>query len=571
MNCLYGKLNSETIKKEYKTSDTIEVLEDKLNVIKTPETLTIIKNSATGDSETFLFDGQNPVTIDLHEVDAYAGRENYTAKTIVDIENNTIEVEVQRTPGTLYLMKGEEVVGTFDGNINTYITLPETDLSGIESSLQDLNGRIEETQSSVGTLQQELVSTKTDVKNIETRIDGLSNSINTTNSTIQGLSGYVEEIKETSNIIQEGLTSVESTLTTVEEDVSILETNGDGTKYLADDGQYKEVVSGVNGIEQLVGTAETPVNLYNLKSGQLYAVQNFVGSTSDYYTITSGTLLVYKQSSNICIFEHCRLVSSSRIINITNSTLSQSYLVTVKSSGQLTIEVASTGVNRLNGSTDYLGPVSFFAPINGGANGQILQANGYSTAPTWVTPDYASQSYVDEQIANLGQTAESNNLKLPEVAPGVQQIVSINSDGIQQNLTLGEGVSIEDGMLKASGGKLYNHQISLNPLKKGSVTIVNTSPEVFTKVTLPMWLYEKGYKGLGTVVLLTKQCLYPVISEITLNDNILSIPAGIYSKDGTQIGLYSYDINMPAGTIENVYKDDWHPIEYNVFDTVSEL
>ena len=152
MNCLYGKLNSETIKKEYKTSDTIEVdnSKNKLNVIKTPETLTIIKNSATGDSETFLFDGQNPVTIDLHEVDAYTGKENDTTKTIVDIENNTVEVEVKRTPGKIKFEKGGKILTDpldkeveFDGSEDTTLHIPETNFEGIssdETASVDING-----------------------------------------------------------------------------------------------------------------------------------------------------------------------------------------------------------------------------------------------------------------------------------------------------------------------------------------------------------------------------------------------------------------------------------------------
>lgn len=179
-----------------------------------------------------------------------------------------------------------------------------------------------------------------------------------------------------------------------------------------------------------------------------------------------------------------------------------------------------------------------------------------------------------DKIAGIStsQPAENNNLKLPEVAPGVQQIVGINADGTQQNLILGEGLSIVDGTIKASGGsgggKLYNHQISLSQAQNGSITIVNTSPELFTKVTLPKWLYDNGYKG--KKLLFNTQCIYPVIGEIKM-DGSFTIPVGIYSRNGERIGLFTHEFDVRGDIVENRYNDNWYDTLGAVTDTVSEL
>lgn len=43
-------------------------------------------------------------------------------------------------------------------------------------------------------------------------------------------------------------------------------------------------------------------------------------------------------------------------------------------------------------------------------------------------------------------------LVVPDTAPDAPRIVAINSDGSQQNLTLGTGISIKNGIISASGG-----------------------------------------------------------------------------------------------------------------------
>jgi len=110
-NCLYVKLNSETIIKKYSyknTDGTLKLNIDNKNneisgqVLKTPGNLTIVKNSSTGDKEEFVFDGQTDVKIELSEVDAYTGKSsNNTASVIVDNENNTIDVSVNIDNNTI--------------------------------------------------------------------------------------------------------------------------------------------------------------------------------------------------------------------------------------------------------------------------------------------------------------------------------------------------------------------------------------------------------------------------------------------------------------------------------------
>lgn len=132
-DCLYGKLNSETIIEKYEggVSDTAEVSIDsknkiKADVLKTPKKLTITKNSESGNEVKYEFDGSADIKIDLHEVDVYSGKStNETASVIVNKEENSIDVQVLKTPGTLTINKGQEELGQFNGSENLSIDIPD--------------------------------------------------------------------------------------------------------------------------------------------------------------------------------------------------------------------------------------------------------------------------------------------------------------------------------------------------------------------------------------------------------------------------------------------------------------
>ena len=71
---------------------------------------------------------------------------------------------------------------------------------------------------------------------------------------------------------------------------------------------------------------------------------------------------------------------------------------------------------------------------------------------------------VCDQIADA-TTEINNSLQKPTTAPSATQIVAVDNTNTQTMLNIGDGLSVENGSLKASGGgtggKKYFHQIAL--------------------------------------------------------------------------------------------------------------
>ena len=70
---------------------------------------------------------------------------------------------------------------------------------------------------------------------------------------------------------------------------------------------------------------------------------------------------------------------------------------------------------------------------------------------------------VCDQIADA-TTAINNSLQKPTTAPSATQIVTVDNTNTQTMLNIGDGLSVENGSLKASGGasgKLYYKNIEL--------------------------------------------------------------------------------------------------------------
>lgn len=67
---------------------------------------------------------------------------------------------------------------------------------------------------------------------------------------------------------------------------------------------------------------------------------------------------------------------------------------------------------------------------------------------------------VCNQIADA-TAAINNSLQKPTTAPSATQIVTVDNTNTQTMLNIGNGLSIENGSLKASGGKLYYKRITL--------------------------------------------------------------------------------------------------------------
>lgn len=356
--CLYGKLNSETIKKEY--IGTIEAIEEnkvgtadiavdnvkntlKVQVNKTPGTLKITKSVNADEKKTLVeFDGSESKEINLDEVDAYTGIENETSKTTVDTEHNTIDVEVKRTPGKIKFEKGGKILTdhlgeevAFDGSEDTTLHIPSC----------------------------------------------LSTSFSPT-ETFEAV--YNEETdKITGNVLK-----VPHTLTIVDENT--------GTQQMFDGGEgFGDVTITIpeseKGIPQLVGTLEKPINIYNdTKVGQVYSVTGYVVflSPTSPSNLSDYNYLFFRESTGraICFNRG----DSGHGLSIIEYYVGPTYM----SSGDYGTVV------KLNGVI-YETVQNIYVPITSGTTGQILKSNGASNAPTWITPNYATQDDITNAIGNV--------------------------------------------------------------------------------------------------------------------------------------------------------------------------
>ena len=145
---------------------------------------------------------------------------------------------------------------------------------------------------------------------------------------------------------------------------------------------------------------------------------------------------------------------------------------------------------------------------------------------------------VCNQIADA-TAAINNSLQKPTTAPSATQIVAVDNTNAQTMLNLGDGLSVENGSLKASGGtgtKKYMHYIRFSfTLPKGStylnVQFISTKADNFTKETLFDFLRNE-YNG------------------TTVNDNICFIYSPADIPQDTNIIKVFYARSADASTDE---------------------
>lgn len=160
-----------------------------------------------------------------------------------------------------------------------------------------------------------------------------------------------------------------------------------------------------------MGTIETPVNIYNdTEIGQIYSVTGYVvfSSPTNPIDLSNYNYLFFRESEGraICFNRG----DTGHGLSIIQYYVSPTYM-----------SRADYGtVVKLNG-VNYQTVPNIYVPTTSGTTGQILQSNGASNAPTWFTPDYASQSYVDTQIANLVDSAPETLNTLNELAQAIQE------------------------------------------------------------------------------------------------------------------------------------------------------
>ena len=118
----------------------------------------------------------------------------------------------------------------------------------------------------------------------------------------------------------------------------------------------------------------------------------------------------------------------------------------------------------------------------------------------------------DETTQNFNVEAKNgsgvdNALTKPTTAPSATQLVAVDNTNTQAMLNIGDGLSVENGSLKASGGtgtKKYMHyilfsfllsEVELNLNIKLNMQFISTTADKFTKETLFNFL-QNEYVGL---------------------------------------------------------------------------
>ena len=152
------------------------------------------------------------------------------------------------------------------------------------------------------------------------------------------------------------------------------------------------------GISELIGTEDKPINWYtDLQVGNYYIVTGTILHNSSSVTTLSKKFLAYKNDTYGVILYNIKLTASP---SINYNTEYVNTRLTINNYGYPTGYRHNTYVSNVNGDTNIY--TNIYVPTSAGTSGQILKSNGTSNAPTWFTPDYASQSYVDTQISNMG-------------------------------------------------------------------------------------------------------------------------------------------------------------------------
>ena len=118
---------------------------------------------------------------------------------------------------------------------------------------------------------------------------------------------------------------------------------------------------------------------------------------------------------------------------------------------------------------------------------------------------------VCDQIADA-TTEINNSLQKPTTTPSAIQIVAVDNTNAQKMLNIGDGLSVENGSLKASGGtggKKYMHYIRFmfNVTMEGTqeiismslnIQFISTKSDKFTKETLFNFLQDEyNEPGMG--------------------------------------------------------------------------
>lgn len=161
----------------------------------------------------------------------------------------------------------------------------------------------------------------------------------------------------------------------------ILQSNGSGRK--------PTWIDASNGIQTLIGTEESPINLAtSLSVGQLYSCQGVINAGANYSFTSLGetndNFLLYKWSDTGIYALTCSSSNIDGVTHIFNGYQGICYII-IDTSGNITGVSNANFINLLNGNSNVEPgtPLSIYAPTTSGEAGQVLQSNGADQAPSW--------------------------------------------------------------------------------------------------------------------------------------------------------------------------------------------
>lgn len=313
------------------------------------------------DEQTTEYDGSSEVNIDISS----------GIQELVGTEENPINFATDMEDETFYIISGKFVYSSTiianirSGKVLAYKMKKDDYFTGNKQGIMLLNGSLYGAD-------------------ITTKQSGMF-SFNINNGYVNNNSwenfGVVSQLnnKNTSNFggVGRGIYAP----TTSGNTGQILQSNGSG--------KGPTWVDASNGIQTLIGTEESPINLAtSLTVGQLYSCRGVINAGANYSFTSLGetndNFLLYKWSDTGIYALTCSSSDIDGVTHIFNGYQGICYII-IDTSGNITGVSNANFINSLNGNSNVEPgtPLSIYAPTTSGEVGQLLQSNGADQAPSW--------------------------------------------------------------------------------------------------------------------------------------------------------------------------------------------
>lgn len=159
-------------------------------------------------------------------------------------------------------------------------------------------------------------------------------------------------------------------------------------------------------------------------------------------------------------------------------------------STKLQIELDKTNVETIEATEDSAKLITSGAVFDTVSNKQ----NQIIDSADIIQDTAEDKLYINNNLKNK----INNALLTPTDAPLAPELVAVDETNAQKMLGIGEGLYIEDDLLKASasGGKLYEHNIECTIYTQSlTIKLINEISEPFSVATLKEYLSNNGWTG----------------------------------------------------------------------------